>query len=110
MELKSVTEDDAEFLFELLKQREGRVNISHKSTPDWEEHLQYVKNHDYQSWDIIWIDETRVGNIYLTKKDEIGIFIDKNFQSGIFCLNNQRRQITMIVNISRNAQQIVILK
>ena len=67
MELKSVTEDDAEFLFELLKQREGRVNISHKSTPDWEEHLQYVKNHDYQSWDIIWIDETRVGNIYLTK-------------------------------------------
>ena len=46
MELKSVTEDDAEFLFELLKQREGRVNISHKSTPDWEEHLQYVKNHD----------------------------------------------------------------
>ena len=28
MELKSVTEDDAEFLFELLKQREGRVNIS----------------------------------------------------------------------------------
>ena len=70
MELKSVTEDDAEFLFELLKQREGRVNISHKSTPDWEEHLQYVKNHDYQSWDIIWIDETRVGNIYLSKKDE----------------------------------------
>ena len=81
MELKSLNEDDAEFLFELLKQREGRVNISHKSTPDWEEHLQYVKNHDYQSWDIIWIDETRVGNIYLTKKDEIGIFIDKNFQS-----------------------------
>ena len=81
MELKSVTEDDAEFLFELLKQREGRVNISHKSTPDWEEHLQYVKNHDYQSWDIIWIDETRVGNIYLTKKDEIGIFIKKKFQS-----------------------------
>ena len=57
MELKSVTEDDAEFLFELLKQREGRVNISHKSTPDWEEHFQYVKNHDYQSFDIIWIDE-----------------------------------------------------
>ena len=80
MELKPVTADDAEFLFDLLKQREGTVNISHKSLPDWEEHLQYVKKHDYQSWDIIWVENTRIGNIYLTKNDEIGIFIDKKLQ------------------------------
>ena len=80
MELKPVTVDDAEFLFDLLKQREGTVNISHKSLPDWEEHIQYVKKHDYQSWDIIWVENTRIGNIYLTKNDEIGIFIDKKLQ------------------------------
>jgi len=80
MELKPVTADDAEFLFDLLKQREGTVNISHKSLPDWEEHIQYVKKHDYQSWDIIWVENTRIGNIYLTKNDEIGIFIDKKLQ------------------------------
>jgi len=80
MELKPVTVDDAEFLFDLLKQREGTVNISHKSLPDWEEHLQYVKKHDYQLWDIIWVENTRIGNIYLTKNDEIGIFIDKKLQ------------------------------
>ena len=80
MELKPVTVDDAEFLFDLLKQREGTVNISHKSLPDWEEHLQYVKKHDYQSWDIIWVENTRIGNIYLTKNNEIGIFIDKKLQ------------------------------
>ena len=80
MELKPVTVDDAEFLFDLLKQREGIVNISHKSLPDWEEHLQYVKKHDYQSWDIIWVENTRIGNIYLTKNNEIGIFIDKKLQ------------------------------
>ena len=80
MELKPVTADDAEFLIDLLKQREGTVNISHKSLPDWEEHLQYVKKHDYQSWDIIWVENTRIGNIYLTKNDEIGIFIDKKLQ------------------------------
>ena len=73
MELKPVTVDDAEFLFDLLKQREGTVNISHKSLPDWEEHLQYVKKHDYQLWDIIWVENTRIGNIYLTKNNEIGI-------------------------------------
>jgi len=81
MELKAITVEDAEFLFELLKQREGIVNISHKSLPAWEDHVDYIKNHSYQSWDIIWVDETRIGNIYLTEKDEIGIFLDKKFQS-----------------------------
>ena len=81
MELKPVTIDDAEFLFDLLKQREGIVNISHKSLPTWEEHVGYIKNNAYQSWDIIWIDNVRIGNIYLTDRDEIGIFLDKKSQS-----------------------------
>ena len=81
MELKPVTIDDAEFLFDLLKQREGIVNISHKSLPTWEEHVEFFKNNTYKSWDIIWVGNTRVGNIYLTKNDEIGIFIDKKSQS-----------------------------
>ena len=34
MELKPVTQDDAEYLYELLKQREGSVNISHRLTPE----------------------------------------------------------------------------
>ena len=81
MVLKSVTIDDAKFLFDLLKQREGIVNISHKSLPTWEEHVEYIKNNTYQSWDIIWVDNVRIGNIYLTDRDEIGIFLDKEFQS-----------------------------
>ena len=80
MELKSVTLDDAEFLYELLKQREGRVNISHRSIPTSTEHRDYIENHSYQSWNIIWVENNRVGNIYLTQRDEIGIFIDNKFQ------------------------------
>ena len=79
MELKSVTLDDAEFLYELLKQREGRVNISHRSIPTSTEHRDYIENHSYQSWDIILVDNNKVGNIYLTQRDEIGIFLDKKF-------------------------------
>ena len=79
--LKPVTIDDAKFLFDLLKQREGIVNISHKSLPTWEEHVEFIKNNTYQSWDIIWVDNVRIGNIYLTDRDEIGIFLDKEFQS-----------------------------
>jgi len=81
MELKSVTLDDAEFLYELLKQREGRVNISHRSIPTSTEHRDYIKNHSYQSWNIIWVENNRVGNIYLTQRDEIGIFIDNKFKA-----------------------------
>ena len=80
MELKAVTLEDSEFLYELLKQREGQVNISHCSLITWEEHLDYIKNHSYKSWDVIWVENNRVGNIYLTQRDEIGIFIDKKFQ------------------------------
>ena len=81
MVLKPVTIDDAKFLFDLLKQREGIVNISHKSLPTWEEHVEFIKNNTYQSWDIIWVDDVRIGNIYLTDRDEIGIFLDKKSQS-----------------------------
>ena len=80
MELKAATLEDSEFLYELLKQREGQVNISHSSLITWEEHLDYIKNHSYKSWDVIWVENNRVGNIYLTQRDEIGIFIDKKFQ------------------------------
>ena len=81
MELRSVTLDDAEFLYELLKQREGRVNISHRSLPTLTEQRDYIENHTYQSWDIIWVENNRVGNIYLTQRDEVGIFIDSKFQA-----------------------------
>ena len=80
MELKAVTPEDAEFLYELLKQREGRVNISHYSIPTLTEHHDYIKNNSYKSWDIIWVENNRVGNIYLTQRDEIGVFIDNKSQ------------------------------
>ena len=84
MKLESVGEEDAKFLFESLKEREGIVNISHKSLPTWEEHLEFVKNHNYISWDIIIVNYEKIGNIYLTQRNEIGIFILKKFQgSGI---------------------------
>ena len=84
MKLESVGEEDAKFLFESLKEREGIVNISHKSLPTWEEHLEFVKNHNYISWDIIIVNNEKIGNIYLTQRNEIGIFILKKFQgSGI---------------------------
>lgn len=81
IEFKTVNESDAEFLYELLKEREGHVNISHKSLPEWKEHLEFIKSKPYSKWEIILFEKNPVGNIYLTKRNEIGIFIKKEFQS-----------------------------
>ena len=81
IQFRQVEIEDAEFLLELLTEREGHVNISHKSTPSWEEHVNFIKSKPYDHWDIIFYDNEKIGNIYLTDREEIGIFILKKFQS-----------------------------
>jgi len=40
-----------------------------------------VKSSPYPYWDIILLNNERIGNIYLTNRDELGIFISKYSQS-----------------------------
>ena len=80
IELKPINEQDIDFLYGLLKEREGIVNISHKELPPFSEHEQFVKSSPYPYWDIILLNNERIGNIYLTDRDELGIFISRDFQ------------------------------
>lgn len=77
--LKPVSKPDHEFLFELLKERDSLANISHKKMPSYSEHIKFVKSKPYSHWYIIVFREIKVGTIYLTKQNEIGIFLKKNF-------------------------------
>ena len=81
IELKPINEQDIDFLYGLLKEREGIVNISHKELPPFSEHEQFVKSSPYPYWDIILLNNERIGNIYLTNRDELGIFISRDFQN-----------------------------
>ena len=81
IELKPVNEQDIDFLYGLLKERESKVNISHKELPPFSEHEQFVKSSPYPYWDIILLNNERIGNIYLTDRDELGIYISKDSQS-----------------------------
>ena len=81
IELKPINEQDIDFLYELLKERETTVNISHKELPAFSEHEQFVKSSPYPYWDIILLNNERIGNIYLTDRDELGIFISRDFQN-----------------------------
>ena len=80
IEIKSVKKNDSEFLYQLLLDREPIANISHKKMPTYNQHLKFLKSKPYSKWYIIWNNEQRVGSVYLTKQDEIGIIIKKEYQ------------------------------
>lgn len=78
--LRSVKKSDCLFLYELLKERDPRVNISHKKMPSFAQHVKFVLSKPYAKWYVIVKDKKDVGSVYLTKNNEIGIFIKKNIQ------------------------------
>ena len=78
MKLKLVTENDALFLYDLLKSRDSLANISHKKVPSYSEHVNFILSNPYTIWYIIEYEEEKTGSIYLSKQDEIGISLVDN--------------------------------
>ena len=78
MKLKLVTENDALFLHDLLKARDSLVNISHKKVPSYSEHVNFILSNPYTIWYIIEYEGKKIGSVYLSKQDEIGISLVDN--------------------------------
>ena len=76
----TIEEIDYKFLYELLLQRKKLVNISHKKMPTYIEHTRFVLSNPYSKWYIILHKNKKIGNAYLTKTNEIGIFILKSIK------------------------------
>jgi RimJ/RimL family protein N-acetyltransferase len=81
IQLKKITESDHRFLYTLLRERNPKANISHKKMPTYEEHKKFVMSKPYSRWYIIKYENKSAGSVYLTKQNEIGIFIKKEFQN-----------------------------
>ena len=78
--LKLVSKSDYRFLYDLLKERNSKINISHKRMPTWEEHVKFVKSKPYSKWYIIYNKDEKIGSILLTSENEVGIFIKNDVQ------------------------------
>jgi len=74
--LKDDILNNLKFMYEMLYERDDTVSISFEM-PTYEEHVNFVINHPYEAWYIIYDDDTPVGNIYLAKDDSWGQFIKK---------------------------------
>jgi len=80
LDLKQVNENDERFLYELLEERKSITYISHKKMPTYEEHVKFVRSRPYSKWYIINVNGEKAGSIYLTKQNEIGIFVSEQLQ------------------------------
>jgi len=68
------------FLYDLLSERDPIANISHREMPSFEAHRNFVESRPYLAWYTVQADEEPLGAVYLTKDNEIGIFISKAHQ------------------------------
>jgi RimJ/RimL family protein N-acetyltransferase len=80
IELLNITENDFKFLYKILEERESVQNISHKKIPTYNEHINFIKSNPYSNWYIIFQNNKKIGTVYLSKQDEVGVFIKKEFQ------------------------------
>jgi len=114
---------DTKFLFDLLKERDSYANISHKKMPTFASHVKFLESKPYKKWYIISIkenineDKKKIGSIYISKNDEIGIFVLKKYQSkniGKFALcelMKQNKQKRYLANVSpKNKKSIQFFK
>jgi len=75
------TRGSLEVLFELLSEREKKANISHRRMPSWREHVKFVGSKPYKYWRLILSKGGEiVGAVYLSKMNEIGLFIFKKYR------------------------------
>ena len=91
IKLTLVSKNDAQFLYDLLKGRESDVNISHKKMPTYAQHMKFIESKPYSKWYIIKLSNKKIGSAYLSKQNEIGIFIIKNM--------HQQKLGTSVLNI-----------
>lgn len=69
-------------LYELLKERTQEQSISHKELPAFSDHAEFVESLPYKSWCFVHSssEDDYVGTVYLSKQNEIGVFIFNKYQ------------------------------
>lgn len=83
-------DESCKILYDLLSERTPEQSISHRKMPTWDEHVEFFNSRPYKEWYLIQNKRIeyepecsvieQVGSCYLTKQNEIGIFIFNKHQ------------------------------
>ena len=79
LKFRLINKSDLKFLFNHLKERDPREKISHKKMPTYDEHVKFVLSKPYSKWYIIFEKNKKIGSVYLTKADELGLHLKKEY-------------------------------
>ena len=90
--LIKVSKSDLKFLYNLLKERNPRVNISHRKMSNYKDHVKFVLSKPYDNWYVIKYGQKKVGSCYITNLNEIVISIKKEMKS-----KNIRKEVLRII-------------
>jgi len=115
--LNKIKKEDYIFLYDLLGQRNSIVNISHKKMPTCEEHIKFIKSKPYSKWYVIYNKDEKIGSIYLSKQNEIGIHLLKKYEKESIHLESIKKlmslnsKIKFCANVSpKNKNYITLFK
>ena len=102
-------------LYKILKNRDTKFSISHKSIPTLEEHIKFVISNPYRYWFIIKRSRIVLGSVYITTSNEVSISLLKNSKKNFSDILNliiqnitplpaivSRRNEKFILNLSPN--------
>jgi RimJ/RimL family protein N-acetyltransferase len=106
--------DAVRFLYEMLRDRDPAVNISHREMPSFEQHKTFVESKPYAAWYIIANGADWVGQIYLTHFSEIGVHVLPSVRGCSFGseavqelmrLHGPRRYLANVSNFNTKSQE-----
>jgi len=105
--IKLVTKSDFRFLYDLLSYRKPTENISHKKIPTYRLHEKFIKSKPYSKWYVIVFNNQKIGSVYLSKMNEIGIHLkDKKYEGQfgeiISIIKKKNPRLRYLVNINPN--------
>ena len=116
------TQNQNDELFSLLNNR--KYSISHTSTPSKKEHSDFVSEHPYLVWYLIYKNKNLIGSVYLQTDNSIGIDLIEYYENEILLvfkyIKNNHKPLPSIKSVrgdeffmnvsSENTNLIKILK
>lgn len=98
------TQNQNDELFFLLNNR--KYSISHTSTPSKKEHSDFISEHPYLAWYLIYTNKNLIGSVYLQTDNSIGIDLIEYNENEILSvfkyIKNNHKPLQSIKSVRRD--------
>ena len=98
------TETQIDELYVLLKNR--KYSISHKSVPSKIEHYDFVSEHPYVVWYLLYKNTSLIGSVYLQFDNSIGINLIEHYEEDVLTvinhIKNNHKPLPSIKSVQRD--------